>query len=43
MSKNTENKNYDYLIKLLILGNSGTGKSALLHPFHDSFGLIEFC
>jgi len=29
-----ENKeNYDYLLKMIIIGNSNTGKSCLLHQF----------
>ena len=31
----TGNKNYDYLIKILILGDSGTGKSAILLRYMD--------
>ena len=38
----TESQEYDYLFKLLLIGNSGVGKSSLLFRFTENIWEKEF-
>ena len=38
----TESQEYDYLFKLLLIGNSGVGKSSLLFRFSENTWEKEF-
>ena len=38
----TDSQEYDYLLKILLIGNSGVGKSSLLFRFSEDIWQKEF-